>query len=215
MVFHLILKFIYLLCLYIMYRSLVYLLHTLNRLIFMIKQRFRRPTMIYVLGSIGAGKTTYINTILSKKYPTYKKVIFDDIMTNLDSFKTQHKPIVSWPPQSRSLCYTQAMDVVSETIKDIISKRQSFIIEGTGMNVTSNVKDMIHQKHLGYKLVIYHLQSDVKVCLDRVTSRNMDSNRKIDMKTVYVSYDLLQINIETYANLVDTVITIPATKSNT
>jgi predicted kinase len=166
------------------------------------------PTMIYVLGGIGSGKSTYIHNVISKTYPTYEKVIFDDIMVQLPSFKSHTGLVTSWPIEDRSQCYIDALNVTESKIRNIVTNRQSFVIEGTGMNLKSNIADMLHQRQLGYKLVIHHVHTFVEICLDRISIRNMQISRKVSMTAVYASHDLLTANLPEYRKIVDEFVTV-------
>ena len=164
------------------------------------------PQMIYVLGGMGAGKTTYIEQVLKPKLGSnFQFILFDCIMKALPSFPKANEPVISWPPHLRSRCYLEAMEISTLLIADAVARKQSFVIEGTGMNLQSNLEDMKKQQSLGYKIILHHIHCLPDFAATRIEIRNLSGieNRKVLPKLAFETYARLQENISAYKAICD------------
>jgi len=171
------------------------------------------PTVVFVLGCIGAGKSHYIEHTLSqmKPFSEYAIVIFDQVMIQLESYKDCKDGIViSWPPEQRSPCYLEALTKVDEEIDRLVAHRQSFIVEGAGTNVESNVKAMLYQKSLGYKIIIHHIATPPSIAKEQVIKRNAqpENIRYVTPELSIETYARLQVNLQAYMEIADEFVSI-------
>ena len=159
-----------------------------------------QPHCIFVMGCIASGKTSYIYGNLQRRFPSYEIVVFDEIMTRLASFET---PVVSWPPEARSKCYTEALEICTARVAQLQRERKSYIVEGTGLNLEANMREIVAQREAGYKVSLHYIPVSLSQAYERTKKRNGEIMRTVQKEDVAIVHEKVLSNVPKYARICD------------
>ncbi len=118
-------------------------------------KKHNKMLIVFVLGPIGAGKSYYINNLLSKNK-------IDDELIFLSSDNLM---------KTTKMTYEQTRNQMGNIIQECVEKRKSFITEGTGQHDDLYDLFSLYKKMDFIDLKIIYIDVDMSIALERNESR--------------------------------------------
>jgi len=132
---------------------------------------------VFVLGPMGAGKTTVLQEVIKKKsvYKTYAFVDTDELMEKLDGFDSER--VDDFYPKARSIAIKLTDWLLNENI--------SFVAEGTCVKYLELKDYMQRLKSKGYVIRVMQVND---ISLDEILMRTSKRERKVSEDVVRSIY---------------------------
>ena len=171
------------------------------------KNKFEKYALI-LMGTPGSGKTYLKNFILSivkKKYDLSSNFNFE--ICNPDLIV---KTLKKYTEREHSKFLRYGCIKTIEQFKNIIQKNQSFLYDGTGMNL-SNYKFMFKQCNLNnYKIILIRIDTSVDIAISRIANRK----RKVDESIVKKIYSNITLRFKEYHKFTENILIINNNNNN-
>lgn len=147
---------------------------------------------IYVLGSMGSGKTTFIKKKLKKKYD-YFYLDYNDIVSEIEDAECF---------SSKDL-YIRFTDISCKIIDFLVNNKISFIFEGFGNNKNIlKLLDKLYENN--YVIEGFLIRTELSSCVDRIKLKNSKSKFKKSILDVVNSFNTLWVdNVKKITNRFD------------
>ena len=149
---------------------------------------------IFVCGSGGSGKSTFVNINLNKFVHIDVDIIYEELLLSnelglkiKDFNETQRK-------RSMEL-FENAKELNDLKLKNAISSNQNVVIDGIGRDSNIILFQRKWLESAGYVTYMIMMYADLDVCVNRVENRNRVYNENITKDSWYLAYN----NIGTYA----------------
>ncbi len=103
----------------------------------------------FMLGPIGAGKSTYIRTVILKKFKKLKYLSPDVLI------------------EEKNLSYIEARQKVGKLMEKHVENHINFVIEGTGQNIDLYDLLLSYHKNPDIELKVTYIDVDLNIALKR------------------------------------------------
>lgn len=134
---------------------------------------------IFVFGSMGAGKTTFIKNNLKKDNVILLAI--DEYIKDLKKNNNEY---------NNEDLYFRAREIGGRFAEYLVEKKISVIVEGCGYR--DDIFDYIDNlKSKGMKIKGYFIKTSLETAINRIKYRNSISDRKISIKSTIDAYDIL------------------------
>jgi len=148
---------------------------------------------IFVCGSGGSGKSTFVKTHFTEYIHIDMDIIYEELLL-LNNLGLKIKDFNESQSQLALELFETAKELNNEKLKNTIIAGNNLVIDGVGRDSNIILNQRKHLENLGYTTHMIMLYVDLDTCVNRIESRERVYNQSITKDSWYLSYN----NIGTY-----------------
>jgi dephospho-CoA kinase len=147
---------------------------------------------IFVCGSGGSGKSTFIKTHLTEYVHIDVDIIYEELLL-LNKLGLKIKNFNESQSKLATELFEKAKELNNEKLKKIVNIGNNLIIDGIGRDSDIILNQRKYLENSGYDTFMIMLYADLDTCIDRVENRERVYNKKITEDSWYLSYSNIVI----------------------
>jgi predicted kinase len=148
---------------------------------------------IFVCGSGGSGKSTFIKTHLTEYVHIDVDIIYEELLL-LNKLGLKIKNFNELQSKLATELFEKAKELNNEKLKNAILSGNNLAIDGIGRDSNIILNQRRYLENYGYDTFMIMIYTDLEVCIDRVEDRERIYKQEITEDSWYLSYN----NIGTY-----------------
>jgi predicted kinase len=148
---------------------------------------------IFVCGSGGSGKSTFIKKYLNNFVHIDVDIIYEELLIS-NKLGLKIKDFNKDEIKLSGELLEKAKELNNDKIKNTILKNENLVIDGIGRDSDIIFHQRQYLENFGYKTYMIMLYADLDICIDRINHRERVYGINITEDSWYLSYD----NIGTY-----------------